>query len=91
MQIRISEELNTILLYARDEAMRTGSYAIGADHLMLGILRHGENAACLLLQELGVDRPYSQIFTDRHGFIPNLSVMALLFNEGPASLDYLTQ
>ena len=55
MQIRISEELNTILLYARDEAMRTGSYAIGADHLMLGILRHGENAACLLLQELGVD------------------------------------
>ena len=36
MQIRISEELNTILLYARDEAMRTGSYAIGADHLMLG-------------------------------------------------------
>lgn len=55
MQIRISEELNTILLYARDEAMRTGSYAIGADHLMLGILRHGENAACLLLRELGID------------------------------------
>lgn len=55
MQIRISEELNTILLYARDEAMRTGSYAIGADHLMLGVLRHGENAACLLLRELGVD------------------------------------
>ena len=39
MQIRISEELNTILLYARDEAMRTGSYAIGADHLMLGLFR----------------------------------------------------
>ena len=55
MQIRISEELNKILLYARDEAMRTGSYAIGADHLMLGLLRHGENAACLLLKELGVD------------------------------------
>ena len=64
MQIRISEELNTILLYARDEAMRTGSYAIGADHLMLGILRHGENAACLLLQELGVDLTAFKRFVD---------------------------
>lgn len=64
MQIRISEELNTILLYARDEAMRTGSYAIGADHLMLGILRHGENAACLLLQELGVDLGAFKRFVD---------------------------
>lgn len=64
MQIRISEELNTILLYARDEAMRTGSYAIGADHLMLGILRHGENAACLLLQDLGVDLRAFKRFVD---------------------------
>ena len=64
MQIRISEELNTILLYARDEAMRTGSYAIGADHLMLGILRHEQNAACLLLKELGVDLPAFKRFVD---------------------------
>ena len=64
MQIRISEELNTILLYARDEAMRTGSYAIGADHLMLGILRHAENAACLLLKELGVDLAAFKRFVD---------------------------
>ena len=64
MQIRISEELNTILLYARDEAMRTGSYAIGADHLMLGLLRHGENAACLLLKELGVDLAVFKRYVD---------------------------
>ena len=64
MQIRISEELNTILLYARDEAMRTGSYAIAADHLMLGILRHGENAACRLLRDLGVDLPAFKRFVD---------------------------
>ena len=55
MQIRISDELNTILLYARDEAMRTGSYVICADHLMLGILRHADNAACRLLLSLGID------------------------------------
>ena len=42
-----------------------------------------------ILQELGADRPYYQVFAERHGFIPNLSIMDLLFNEGPASIEYL--
>ena len=42
-----------------------------------------------ILQENGLDRPYYQVFANRHGFVPNLSVMDLLFNEGPASIDYL--
>ena len=32
---------------------------------------------------------YPQVFEDRHGFIPNLSVLDLLFNEGPSARDYL--
>ena len=33
--------------------------------------------------------PYHQIFSDKHGFIKNLSVLDLLFHEGPNTLDYL--
>ena len=42
-----------------------------------------------ILSDLGLERPYYQVFAERNGFIPGLSVMDLLFNEGPASLDYL--
>ena len=33
--------------------------------------------------------PYSQVFQDKHGFIPNLSIIDLLFNLGPDSASYL--
>ena len=33
--------------------------------------------------------PYPQVFEERHGFIPNLSILDLLFNEGTNALDYL--
>lgn len=34
-------------------------------------------------------KSYMQVFNTRHGFIENCSVLDLLFNEGPASFDYL--
>ncbi len=33
--------------------------------------------------------PYIQVFRDRHGFLPNLSIIDVLFNLGPGSLAYL--
>lgn len=33
--------------------------------------------------------PYYQVFEDKFGFIPNLSVIDLLFNEGPQASAYL--
>lgn len=53
--MKISQEFDAIIGFAREEAMRTGSYSIEADHLFLGILRHGGNAAVQVLRSLGID------------------------------------
>ena len=34
---------------------------------------------------------YQQVFATKHGFIPHLSILDLLFNMGPQSIDYLEQ
>jgi hypothetical protein len=33
--------------------------------------------------------PYYQVYAQKHGFLPNLSVLDLLFNMGPESIFYL--
>lgn len=38
---------------------------------------------------VGCIRPYWQVFREKFGFVPGLSIMDLLFNEGPESLAYL--
>lgn len=35
--------------------------------------------------------PYVQVFGERHGFLPNLSLLDVLFNLGPNSLTYVRQ
>ena len=64
MQIQISDQLNGIIKYAREEAMRTGSYGIGPDHLFLGIIRHEENSAFETLRGLGVEPAELKSFID---------------------------
>ena len=36
-----------------------------------------------------IPRPYYQVYATKHGFLPNLSVLDLLFNMGPESIFYL--
>ena len=68
MQINISQTLNIIITFAREEAMRTGSYGIAPDHLFLGIIRHGSNPAAETLKELGTDLQELKQFIDKKIF-----------------------
>ena len=69
MEIKISDELNMIIRYAREEAMRTGSYGISPDHLFLGIIRHEDNDAFKALKGLGIDTGDFKSFIDSHIFV----------------------
>lgn len=42
-----------------------------------------------ILKDMGLEKPYFQVFARKYGFIPNLSIMDLLFNEGPDSILFL--
>ena len=42
-----------------------------------------------ILRDLKLEKPYFQVFAQKHGFQSGLSIMDLLFNEGPDSILYL--
>ena len=42
-----------------------------------------------LLKDLQLEKPYFQVFAQKHGFQSDLSSIDLLFNEGPDSIIYL--
>lgn len=43
----------------------------------------------LLMERLEMNKPYWQVFTNKQGFVPNLSIVDLLFNEGPNAISFL--
>ena len=42
-----------------------------------------------ILRDLSLEKPYFQVFSGKYGFQPDLSILDLLFNEGPDSILYL--
>ena len=42
-----------------------------------------------ILGDLALEKPYFQVFASKYGFQSDLSIMDLLFNEGPDSILYL--
>lgn len=42
-----------------------------------------------ILEDLGIKKPYFQVFSEKYGFVSDLSIMDLLFNEGPDSILFL--
>ena len=42
-----------------------------------------------ILTDLELEKPYFQVFSRKHGFQSDLSIMDLLFNEGPDSIIFL--
>ena len=53
--MEISEELEKIMDFAVDEAMRTGNMAVLPEHLLLAVLRHGTNDAVKAMASCGAD------------------------------------
>jgi ATP-dependent Clp protease ATP-binding subunit ClpC len=55
MDNNFSTQVKEIISYSREEALRLGNDFIGTEHLVLGMLRDGENTAVRILRSLNVD------------------------------------
>ena len=94
MDIKVSDQLNGIIGYAREEALRTGSYGIGPDHLFLGIIRHADNKAMAALTGMDVDTDQLKKFIDSRIFtseqIPYSELENISFSRGAQNVLSLT-
>jgi len=55
MSYRFSNQMKEIISFSRDEAERLGNDYIGTEHLLLGLIREGDNAAVRILKSFNVD------------------------------------
>jgi ATP-dependent Clp protease ATP-binding subunit ClpC len=55
MDNNFSIQVKEIISYSREEALRLGNDFIGTEHLVLGLIRDGENTAVKILKNLNVD------------------------------------
>ena len=55
MDNNFSAQVKEIITFSREEALRLGNDFIGIEHLLLGLIRDGENVAIRVLKQLNVD------------------------------------
>ncbi|MBM3412198.1 MAG: ATP-dependent Clp protease ATP-binding subunit [Bacteroidetes bacterium] len=55
MDSNFSNQVKEIISYSREEALRLGNDFIGTEHLLLGMIREGENTAVRILKSFNVD------------------------------------
>lgn len=55
MDNNFSAQVKEIISFSREEALRLGNDFIGTEHLLLGLIREGENTAVKILKNLNVD------------------------------------
>ena len=52
MDNNFSAQVKEIISFSREEALRLGNDFIGTEHLLLGVIREGENTAVKILKTL---------------------------------------
>ncbi|UQD56247.1 WbqC family protein [Flavobacterium sp. K5-23] len=78
-------EIVSKFLRMKFEYEKTSEYFHEINSGSITDLRHLVNGK----KDQSVFENYTQVFDDKHGFISNLSVLDLIFNEGRFAIDYL--
>ncbi|WP_410220526.1 ATP-dependent Clp protease ATP-binding subunit [Pedobacter sp.] len=55
MEAKFSPQVKDVISFSREEALRLGHEYIGAEHLLLGLIREGDGMAIKILKSLGID------------------------------------
>jgi len=55
MDNNFSSQVKEIISFSREEALRLGNDFIGTEHLLLGLIREGDNTAVRILKSFNVD------------------------------------
>ena len=55
MEAKFSPQVKDVISFSREEALRLGHDYIGAEHLLLGLIREGDGMAIKILKSLAVD------------------------------------